>query len=271
VAGSISWVERDQVAIITIEGHNQYNPLSTSMMRTLSEMFRTLDARSDLHAAVLTGGGGAHFSAGGDLKEGAGDVNAKERMAGQLAGYHDAAGKRQERRDFWFPRDTAPLSVRMRMSAGSGTKTPVVAALNGVCFAGAFLIVCQHTSIRIAGDDCLLCISGVHFGGGGTTQFARQVAATTEAWLSAGEFLDASAALRAGLVNEVVPAAETLDRAIAVAQLIARNPRIALAAEKRLLLTTLPGVPQSVNATQARIMMALACLDSEAGCLQDAT
>jgi enoyl-CoA hydratase len=151
----------------------------------------------------------------------------------------------------------------MRLNAGVGTKTPVVAAINGVCFAGALMALCRHTSIRIAGDDCLICATGAHFGAGGTTQSARQVTATTEAWLAAGEFLDARAALRAGLVNEVVPAAQTLERAIAVAHLIARNPRIALAAEKRPLLAVPPAIPQAATAVQARIMMALACLDSE--------
>jgi enoyl-CoA hydratase len=264
--GSISWVERDQIAIITIEGINQYNPLSDPMITHLHEMFRALDARPDLHAAVLTGGGGAHFSAGGDLKEGADELNrqhAKERTGGQFTVYNDAEGKRLERRDYWFPRDAAPLSIRMRLAAGFGTKTPVVAAINGVCLGGALLVLCCHTSIRIAGDDCLICSVGPHFGIGGTGQFARQVAATTEAWLAAGEFLDARAALRVGFVNEVVPAAETLDRAITVAQLIARNPRIALAAERRPLLAVPPAVPQWATAAQARIMMALACLDSE--------
>lgn len=266
--GSIGWVERDQIAIITIEGVNKYNFLSDPMISSLIEAFHTLDARPDLRAGVLTGGGGVHFCAGGDLKEGADDANrpnAKARTGGQFSVYGEADGKRQERSDYWFPRDNSPLNVRMRLGAGYGAKTPVVAAINGACMGGALMVLSCHTSIRVAGDDCLMCTVGPHFGlAGGGGRFGPQVAATTEAWLAAGEYLDAGAALRAGLVNEVVPAAETLDRAIAVAQLIARNPRIALAAEKRPLMAVPPAIPQSATAVRARIMMALACLDSAA-------
>jgi enoyl-CoA hydratase/carnithine racemase len=266
--GSIGWAERDRIAIITIDGVNQYNFMSDPMISGLIDAFRTLDARPDLHAAVLAGGGGVHFSAGGDLKEGADDANrpnAKARTGGQFSVYSSADGKRQERSDYWFPREDSPLNVRTRLGAGYGVKTPVVAAINGACLGGALMVLSCHTSIRIAGDDLLMCTVGPHFGlAGGGARFGRQVAATTEAWLAAGEYLDAGAALRAGLVNEVVPAAETLDRAIAVAQQIASNPRIALAAEKRPLMAVPPALPQSASAVQARIMMALACLDSEA-------
>ena len=49
-----------------------------------------------------------------------------------------------------------------------------------------------------------------------------------------GEPLDAGAALRLGLVNEVVPAGDALDAAIALAARLAAMPPLALAAAKRL-------------------------------------
>jgi enoyl-CoA hydratase len=57
-----------------------------------------------------------------------------------------------------------------------------------------------------------------------------------------GEPIDAAEALRVGLINEVVPAAEVMPRAMAIAERVARNGPLAVQAVKRTVVGT-SGLP----------------------------
>ncbi|HVW90544.1 MAG TPA: enoyl-CoA hydratase-related protein, partial [Gaiellaceae bacterium] len=70
--------------------------------------------------------------------------------------------------------------------------------------------------------------------------------------LLTGDFVTAEEALRIGLVNRVLPSAEVLDAAFAVAERIAANGRIAVQSIKRSVLET-SGVPlEEAYAIEAR-------------------
>lgn len=261
--------EADGIATITMQGYNHYNPLTTPMLEELARLFDSLDRRADIKVAILRGAGGRNFSAGADLKEGA-EAQGKGRTAGNLQGYSGEQGLAQERHDFWFSREHSPLTVRMQLNS-SFSATPVVAAVQGVCLAAALMLLFHRTTIRIAATDSLFCFSEIHFGAGGTvsvTQLARGLPKAAAAWLSLGEYVDAQMALRVGLVNELVAPERVDERALEVARMIARQPRVCLAAEKRPLVDSVR-VPQAVVASQARIMMALACLEPESRAMHE--
>jgi len=56
------------VLYVTLQRPEARNAMSLVMVRELSELLATIEARRDVRAVVLRGAGG-HFSAGGDVKD----------------------------------------------------------------------------------------------------------------------------------------------------------------------------------------------------------
>ena len=87
--------------------------------------------------------------------------------------------------------------------------------------------------IRLAADSAKLGQPEVNLGiipGGGGTQRLPRLVGTGAAYklLYTGDLIDADEALRIGLVDEVVPAAELRARALALAESIAQKSPVAL-------------------------------------------
>ena len=105
---------------------------------------------------------------------------------------------------------------------------PVVAAVNGLCLGGGFEIMLS-TDLRIAAGDAEFGLPesgiGVVPAGGTLTRLARQIPYVRAMELMLlGERINASTALRYGLINRVVPAAELEQTALDVAdRLLARS------------------------------------------------
>ena len=114
---------------------------------------------------------------------------------------------------------------------------PVIASLNGIA-AGVGLSIALCCDLRIAGDDAMLTLGFSKIGlvpdGGGSLMlpllagFGRGLEL---AWTS--DRIDANEALRFGLVNRVVPAAELAGETLAYAQKFAEMSPGALALTKR--------------------------------------
>jgi 2-(1,2-epoxy-1,2-dihydrophenyl)acetyl-CoA isomerase len=114
---------------------------------------------------------------------------------------------------------------------------PVIASLNGIA-AGVGLSIALCCDLRIAGDDAMLTLGFSKIGlvpdGGGSMMlpllagFSRGLEL---AWTS--DRIDAHEALRYGLVNRVVPAAELAGETLAYAQKFAEMSPTALALTKR--------------------------------------
>jgi enoyl-CoA hydratase/carnithine racemase len=92
-----------------------------------------------------------------------------------------------------------------------------------------------HSDIRVAGEGAKFGIPELNFGAAGvsgTTRLARHIPYTAAAWLAiAGEFIDAEEARRVDLINQVVPDANVLARAEAIAEKIIRHPPSAVRVE----------------------------------------
>lgn len=209
-AGLVALDRRDTVAVISMTRADRRNALSVAMREALIVALETCMADDGVRAIILTGAGG-HFCAGGDLDD------------FELADVD--AGRVRMRRAHMLPRLIA-----------AGPK-PVVCAVEGSAFgAGLSLVMmCDHV---VAAEGTRFCASFVKAGlmpdYGLIWSLQRRVgyARASEILMQAVE-VSASEAQAMGLINETCPKGEALERAQAVAALLAMRAPLALAAIKQ--------------------------------------
>jgi enoyl-CoA hydratase len=197
----------DRIATITINRPDKLNALNVATIMELGACIDECGTRDDVGAVVLTGAGRA-FAAGADIVELAA-LSAVEAHA--LAARGQAVFRRFE---------TSP--------------NPTIAAVNGFALgAGCELAMSCH--MRIAADSAKLgqpeVKLGLAPGYGGTQRLPRLVGrGRALQMLLSGEAIDAAEALRIGLVNRVVPPAELLQSARALAGDMLKLAPLAIAA-----------------------------------------
>src|SRR3954470_3332395 len=187
----------DRVLTVTIDREYARNTITYSVLDALLETFERADADPDIRAIVVTGSG-RFFSAGTDLSAGSG---------GYEAGWEGFKPWRGGRQDVG-----GVLSLRI-----FGSTKPVIAAINGTAV-GIGVTMVLPMDIRIAADDARF---GLPFSRRGivpescATWFLPHIVgiATAVDWAVTGRIFDAQEALARGLVRELVPAAQVLDRA----------------------------------------------------------
>lgn len=114
---------------------------------------------------------------------------------------------------------------------------PIVTAVQGRCYTlGIELLLCNQ--VTVASEDARFTQYEVSRGlfpfGGGTVRWPQVVGANNAyRYLLTGDWFDAQEAYRLGLVQEVVPAAECLPRAIAMAEKIAQQAPLGVQAVLR--------------------------------------
>ncbi|MEP6733856.1 MAG: enoyl-CoA hydratase/isomerase family protein [bacterium] len=209
MSGRINTERIDAVALILIDNAERQNALSESMRAALADAMQVADDDAAVRAIVLTGAGEKSFAAGGDINE-----LAQRSLDEQC-------------------RVMANGSV---FGAVRRVKTPVIAAINGICLGGG-LELALSCDLRIAASHARFGQPEVNIGlipGGGGTQMLPRVVGMGNALrlVLTGDIIDAAEALRIGLVNEVVPAAELRGRALAVATQIASKAPMAARAAK---------------------------------------
>ena len=206
--GDVRLERHDAVAVVTLDRPQKRNALTLGMRARLAELLAALDADGDTRVIVLTGAGEG-FCAGVDLSEGGTSV----------AGH---------------PLADAPAAVTASLDA---LRTPILAAINGAAVGGG-LELALACDLRIAADSARLGLTEVRIGSlagsGGIQRLSRAVAPAVAArMVLTGELVDAAEALRIGLVSDVVPAADLLDRALDLATRIASNAPLSLIAAKQ--------------------------------------
>ena len=198
---------RDRVALVTLNRPEKLNALSSELVNELERALHELDSDDDIGAIVITGAGTRAFSAGGDMAE-------------QIAALDDARA---------FPRVSASAVVH-------AVHKPTIAAIRGYCFGGGALLAI-HCDIRIGGDDTRMKFHGASYGRApGGAVLPRIVGdAMAKELLFTGDEISASEALRIGLLNHVVPAADVVDTSLAMAQRIAANSPASIRALKEII------------------------------------
>jgi enoyl-CoA hydratase len=198
----------EAVALLTLDRPRQLNALSFDLVAQLGELLAVLDADPQCHAIVITGSRERAFAAGADIGE----------LAAQTPG---------------SLRDADPFEPLDRIGHLS---TPVIAAVRGYALGGGCELA-MACDLIVAGDDAQLgqpeIQIGVIPGAGGTQRLTRAIGkARAMEMILTGRRIGADEAAAMGLVSLVVPAAETVDRALELAGRIAAMPPLAVAAAK---------------------------------------
>jgi enoyl-CoA hydratase/carnithine racemase len=171
----------EHLLTVTLDRPERRNALDTAMRDELAAALEQAALSSAIHAVVLTGAGGS-FCAGGDL--------------GSFEDLHDSRAYRHVSHGL-----TALLDAVERI------EKPVVAAIDGVA-TGAGLTLALCCDWRIASPTARLMFREGRIGlvptHGGVTRLVKLVGlARAKEALLGGDDLDANAALRLGLVNEI--------------------------------------------------------------------
>lgn len=196
----------DEVALVVMNRPDRRNALNSLLVGGLRASLHSLDERDDVRAIVLTGADPA-FCAGVDLEE-------------LAAGGSVSAGAGDGHP---FPPDMS---------------TPIIGAVNGPAVTGG-LELALACDFLIASDRASFADTharvGILPGWGLTVELPRAVGVRRARQMSyTGNYVHADQALEWGLVNEVVPHEELLDRARALGRDMAGVPAAASAAMKRL-------------------------------------
>jgi enoyl-CoA hydratase len=215
---SIRYERRDATALITIERPHRRNAIDGPTAVALHAAFTRFESDRDARVLVLTGAGEQAFCAGADLK-------ALETFGGRLES------------------PEGPLGITRLIP----TK-PTIAAISGYCLAGG-LELALWCDLRIATESSTLGLTERRFGvpliDGGTQRLPRIVGLGRALELIlTGRMVGAREALSMGLVSEVVPEGQHLERALALASELAGFPQQALRADRWSVLAGL-GTPLS--------------------------
>jgi enoyl-CoA hydratase/carnithine racemase len=203
---------RGHTAILTLANPpaNTWTQLS---LAALQRLVADLNANREIYSLVVTGQGEKFFSAGADLKLFAdGDKAVAREMARRFGEAFEA------------------------LAAFRGVS---IAAINGYAMGGG-LECALACDLRIAEEQAQMALPEAGVGllpCAGGTQWLSWLAG--EGWAKrmvlCGERVDATTALRIGLVEEVVPRGQALAQAILLAQRVEKQSPTSVAACKRLI------------------------------------
>lgn len=221
---SIRYQTDNHIAIITIANARRANSLDKQHALHLGAAWRAAWDDRHVRAIIVTGEGDRHFCGGHDLSV-RGDVTSEEHEflalerifrppSGYINGFQtDIDGGMADH----FPR----------------THKPVIAAVNGWAVGAGLYMLLASTDIRIAARGNAnfrfgLISRGWVGAGPGATMLLKQLRyVDAMKMLLADETVDAEKAVRIGLVNEAVHAAQLMPRALELANRIAEMPPLA--------------------------------------------
>lgn len=201
----------DGIATITInrpEARNALNSVVRNGIRTSLDAFTRDDQARVL---IITATGGAAFSAGADLKE-------------------------MSEQHLTIPPDDFISDL--------ATHKPVIAAVNGVALGGGFFLA-QQADLVIAADHATFGITEARYGRGAPWAAPLPLLIPPRIALElllTAQPISAARAKEVGLVNYVVPLKELSTASQALAQLIATNAPLSVAAGKAMVRNTLEAV-----------------------------
>ncbi|RJT41452.1 enoyl-CoA hydratase [Mesorhizobium waimense] len=210
----------DGVALATLNSPETRNALGdASHFQEMDALCAHIAADRSIRVLVLTGAGKA-FCAGGDIKQMYSRITAPgaqviDERYGYKSGFHR------------LPKALYELEV------------PTIAAVNGPAIGAGLDLACM-CDLRIASEEAVFAESfvklGIVPGDGGAWLLQRIIGPQKAAEMTfTGDLIGAAEALACGLVLKVVPHAEVVGEAMAMARRIAANPGDALRMTKRLM------------------------------------
>ena len=199
----------DGVALITLNRPDRLNAFNAAMRRDLSDATRLASADEAVRAVVVTGEGRA-FCAGADVSGMQEKYNVEDILNTEYGAF---------------------------LSAIQTMPKPVIAAVNGPA-AGIGMTTALTCDLIVMGEDAYLMSAFANIGlvpDGGLSWLLTQQLGYARAYQLAieAEKTDARRALEWGLVNRVVPTADTLANALAWAQSLTERAPLSMALTKR--------------------------------------
>ena len=226
----IKYEQEGPVTVITFNRPEVKNCIGTRTHRELIDAFNRFRTDSAAKVAVLTGAGDSAFCAGGDLKsafDGGEPTDHPDPDKAILCPVEPADVARHNRGE--SPGILGP-------SRWTDIYKPIIAAVNGVAYAGGFEWAC-FADMRIVEDHASFGITcrrwNIGLADGGSQRLPRIVGMGRALELIiTGKVIDAQEAYRIGLANEVVPSGTSRARAVELAQFISTLPQPAILADK---------------------------------------
>jgi enoyl-CoA hydratase len=206
MADPVTYERRGAAAVLTIDREERRNAVDGPTADLLAAGYERFARDDDARVLVLTGAGDIAFCAGADLKA------------------IETLGPRIELEE-------GPLGFTRRISP-----KPTIAAISGWCLAGG-LELALWCDLRIATETARLGFTERRFGvpliDGGTQRLPRIVGLGRGLDLIlTGRIVDAEGAERIGLITERVPPGRHLERALEIAEALARFPQETMLADR---------------------------------------
>jgi enoyl-CoA hydratase len=203
---------KDAVAVVTINREKALNALNAEVISELHDFFSKNWMQRDFRCVVITGAGKA-FVAGADIAE--------------LSALNVPGGVH-----------TAEVGQYL-MKTIENFPCPVIAAINGFALGGGCELA-MACDIRLASEKAKLGQPEVNLGlipgYGGTQRLARLVGrGKAKELIFTGDMIGADEAFRIGLVDEVFPPEELMDKAMEMAGKIAAKSAPTITAAKELI------------------------------------
>lgn len=198
------------IGILTFNRPEVLNALNSDMLSEMSAILGQIGTNEEVHCLVLTGAGEKAFIAGADIAE----INA-----------------------------LSPLAARTFSQLGQSVidglqrlPIPVIGAVNGYALGGGCEIALACDFIY-ASETAIFGLPEINLGiipgFGGTQRLPRMIhTGKARELIFTGKHISAQEALKAGLVNECLPADSLLPKVYEVAGLIAQKGKASLQAAK---------------------------------------
>ena len=221
---TLLYEEDDGVAIVTLNRPEVHNAFDQRMQAELRTLWQSLRRNDDVRAVILTGAGEKAFCTGID--------RAESIEQGYLV---------DEERRLKMANRTGPVSTPFQYNdpgininpKENDLWKPVIAAVNGMACGGALYLL-GESDIIIAAENAMFFDPHVTYGmvAGFESVHLLQKLPLGETLrvmlLGAHERMSADRAHQLGLVSEIVPLAELMERAMWVARAIASAPVYAI-------------------------------------------
>lgn len=234
---------RGPVALVTLNRPEKHNAMTLEMKSEAIRILRELDADPKVRVVVLTGAGDRAFIAGADISEFQGRGLAEQQQLEQRGSLYETVDRMAK---------------------------PILARIDGYCFGGG-LEVAMACDIRISSERSTFSQAEVNIGiipgGGGSQRLPRLVGLGTALKLTlSGERIDATEALRIGLVDEVVAHSLLDPRVDEIAGRIASKSQVAVRLAKAAVKASarLP-MDQGLRYEQTLFALAITSKDKEEG------
>ena len=233
-------VERDgPISWIVFDNEERRNAMTLSMYAAVPAAVEEATADPEVRVVIVRGAGTVAFGAGSDISE-----FAERRLGADAAEYNHIE--------------------HLATEALAAIAVPVVAMIHGPCMGGGGGIALT-ADLRYAADDATFAFPPAQLGIGypvDATERLRSAVgpAVAKELLFTGRVLDATEALRVGLVNSIVAPGELETTVRATAAVLARNAPLTVAAAK--LVVDQLGLPEASRDTAAMDAAVQRCYDS---------